>query len=230
MIIPTTNLFLFASLESTSDVDAPEFVAINWNDQLEFRVERARDLITSEGLAAVTLHCAAEFPDEAYDDLMIDGRELVVGASALTFTCYDAAVDQADFEALLGDIAAITAAAAEARSAGQRYFVMPGETLEADAIEAFLQERDARIAADALLIDEDTFREQWGASAAPSGDLLGHADVLQLDRHHVWTVLEGERNHWIASPGFRVVSRLGYVTTTRPWDDNTPDAFWVRGD
>lgn len=230
MIIPTTELLLFASLESTADVDAPEFVAINWNEQLEFRVQRARDLITLEGLAAVTLHCAAEFPDDSCKDRTIDGQELVVRASALTFTCYDSAVDEANFEALLGDIAAIRATAAQARSAGQRYFVMPSGTLEADAIEAFLQERDARTAADALLIDEDTFREQWGASAAPSGDLLGHADVLQHDRHYVWTVVEGERGHWIASPGFRVVNRLGYVTTTRPWDDTTPDAFWVRGD
>jgi hypothetical protein len=231
MIQPTTNeLYLFALLESDIGDDSPGFVALAWTDALQNLLWKLRDLVNSEDLASASVYCAAEFPDEAHHDCAIDGQELKLRASGLTFHCYDAASDCGAFEAPLGDIAALEAAASAARLAGRRYFVAPGTTLDTDAVEAFLQERDARAAADALLIDEDTFRDVWGATAAPSGDLFQHAEVAQLGLHHVWTVVEGERDHWIASPGFHVVNRLGYVTTTKPWDDHTPDAFWIRGD
>lgn len=83
------------------------------------------------------------------------------------------------------------------------------------------------------LISEDDFFAVWGAYKRKSGDMFSFADVRDKPMNYVWTVTDsgGDKpDHWIASPGFRVVNVLGYVMTQRPWDDATPDAFYSFDD
>ena len=83
------------------------------------------------------------------------------------------------------------------------------------------------------LISEDSFFGIWGATVKETGDLFTFEDVRDQSVNLVWTVTEfceGDPDHWIAAPGFHVVNVLGYVLTQRPWDDNTPDAFYCFDD
>lgn len=79
------------------------------------------------------------------------------------------------------------------------------------------------------LITEDAFRDIWGARVKPSGDLLEYEDVVNLPKDTVWTIVEGEE-HSIAQPGFWVVNKQGYCVTTKPWTDETLDAYWFFND
>lgn len=76
------------------------------------------------------------------------------------------------------------------------------------------------------VISEADFDTVWGARAAPSGDLLEHADVKDLPLNTVWTVVECDTGDWIALPGFHVVNKVGYVVTDKPWDDDSIEAMW----
>ena len=62
--------------------------------------------------------------------------------------------------------------------------------------------------------------------------------IVQLDEEqaelfntqHIWTVLDdgGETDNLYASPGFRLVNRLGYLVTMYPWNISTEDALWYE--
>lgn len=80
---------------------------------------------------------------------------------------------------------------------------------------------------DGFYIREDDFEDLFGVQCAPSGDLLEFEDVQGHDQHHVWTITIDGGDNLYASPGFHIVNRLGYITTERPWSDDTPDAEWA---
>lgn len=80
------------------------------------------------------------------------------------------------------------------------------------------------------IISEDAFTEEWGAHAAPSGDLFEFDEVKDLPLNTVWTVVDTDDGHWIAQPGFHVVNKLGYVVTQKPWSDSEIEAFWFEDD
>jgi len=80
------------------------------------------------------------------------------------------------------------------------------------------------------IISEDAFVEEWGAHAAPSGDLFEFDEVKDLPLNTVWTVVDTDDGHWIAQPGFHVVNKLGYVVTQKPWSDSEIEAFWFEDD
>lgn len=77
-------------------------------------------------------------------------------------------------------------------------------------------------------ISESDFFETWGASVSPGGDLLTFEAVKDLDMHRVWTVVECDDDAWMAEPGFHLVNRLGYVTTTRPWVSGSELAYYAE--
>jgi len=79
------------------------------------------------------------------------------------------------------------------------------------------------------LITEDAFREIWGAHVRSNGDMFEHKDVVNLPLETVWTIVEAE-DHWVASPGFHIVNKLGYCVTTKPWTDDQLDAYWFLND
>ena len=79
-------------------------------------------------------------------------------------------------------------------------------------------------------ISEDDFVDVWGASASDTGDLFEHPSVKDLPLNTVWTVVETDDGHWIAIPGFHIVNKLGYVVTTKLWDDETIGAYWCKFD
>lgn len=83
------------------------------------------------------------------------------------------------------------------------------------------------------LISESDFTDAWGAYTKNDGNLFSYEDVKDLSRNHIWSVMDcgGEKpDHWIAAPGFHIVNVLGYVITNKPWDDETPDAFYFYDD
>lgn len=86
---------------------------------------------------------------------------------------------------------------------------------------------------EATLISEAEFVDAWGATTKTTGDLYRFEEVRNQPSNQVWTVTDcggEEPNHWIASPGFHIVNVIGYVITTRPWMDDTPDAFYFFDD
>lgn len=83
------------------------------------------------------------------------------------------------------------------------------------------------------LISEDAFRDEWGAHAQDNGDLFELDQVKHLPVNTVWTIVTGDNDgddSWFAMPGFRFVNRLGYVVTTKPWDDESLTAYWFKDD
>lgn len=80
------------------------------------------------------------------------------------------------------------------------------------------------------LISEDDFHNIWQPQLKSSGDLLDYADVKDLPLNSVWTIIDDgeDGNSWYASPGFRIVNKLGYVTTIKHWDDDTTDAVYYE--
>lgn len=63
----------------------------------------------------------------------------------------------------------------------------------------------------------DDLDDQFRIQRAPSGDLFHFDQVKDHPINHVWTITEGDGGTLWAGPGFHVVSRLGYITTERPW-------------
>lgn len=80
------------------------------------------------------------------------------------------------------------------------------------------------------IITEDDFVSEWGAHASPTGDLFEFDQVKDHPVNTVWTVVDTDENHWIAVPGFHIVNKLGYVLTTKPWTDDSIEAFWFEDD
>lgn len=80
------------------------------------------------------------------------------------------------------------------------------------------------------IISEVAFVEEWGAHAAPSGDLFEFEEVKDLPLNTVWTVVDTDDGHWIAQPGFHIVNKLGYVVTQKPWSDSEIEAYWFEDD
>ena len=83
------------------------------------------------------------------------------------------------------------------------------------------------------LVSEDDFFKTWGAHVRSDGNMFSFIDVKEQPINQVWSITDsgGDRpDHWIASPGFHVVNVLGYVMTKKPWNDDTPDAFYSFDD
>lgn len=83
------------------------------------------------------------------------------------------------------------------------------------------------------LISKDDFFDVWGAYVKETGDMFFFDDVRSKPLNNVWTVTDSSGDnpdHWIASPGFRVVNVLGYVMTHKPWSNETPNAFYSFDD
>lgn len=83
------------------------------------------------------------------------------------------------------------------------------------------------------LISENDFISIWGARVKENGGMFFFDEVRHQPLNHVWTVTDsggGRPDHWIASPGFHVVNVLGYIMSRRPWNDETPDAFYSFDD
>ncbi len=86
---------------------------------------------------------------------------------------------------------------------------------------------------DYKFISEDDFERIWGVKKHPSGDFFQHKDVIAHPLNCVWTVVESGDDadgNWYASPGYHVVNKLGYVLTSKPWDDITQDAIYFLDD
>lgn len=84
-----------------------------------------------------------------------------------------------------------------------------------------------------IFISEQEFHEEWGARVRDDGDLFRFEDVRNKPLEHVWSIVEtgdDADTNWYALPGFHVVNMLGYVMTTRPWTDLTPDAIYFPDD
>lgn len=82
-------------------------------------------------------------------------------------------------------------------------------------------------------ISEDEFRDDWGVTQKPNGELFEFEDVNTQPINNVWTILEsgdGEDGNWYASPGFHIVNRVGYVMTKRPWTNELRDAIYFLDD
>jgi len=82
-------------------------------------------------------------------------------------------------------------------------------------------------------ISEREFEDVWGAYLKPSGDLFQFDDVRNQPLEHVWTIVDSGDDtdgNWYAEPGFRVVNKLGYVMTRKPWSESTPDAIYFLDD
>jgi hypothetical protein len=79
------------------------------------------------------------------------------------------------------------------------------------------------------LIAEADFVDHWGAHGLPNGDLMWIEDIQGLPENTIWTIVESDDGEsQVAARGIHHVNRLGFVVTTRPWDENTPDAWWFK--
>lgn len=68
---------------------------------------------------------------------------------------------------------------------------------------------------------------------AENGDLLCFDDIRSCPDDVIWTVIESgddSDGSWYAIPGAHLVNALGYVTTTRPWTDETQQAIYFLDD
>ena len=82
-------------------------------------------------------------------------------------------------------------------------------------------------------ISESAFYSVWGVRSAGDGNLLRFAEICELQEQQVWTVVESvddRDGNWYALPGMHVVNALGYVTTTRSWNADTPQAIYFLDD
>lgn len=81
-----------------------------------------------------------------------------------------------------------------------------------------------------IIISEDDFDAVWGAYARSDGELFSHADIVHKPLNLVWTVVDdGEgTNTLYALPGFHIVNKVGYVLTTKAWDDPQQEAYWFK--
>ena len=82
-------------------------------------------------------------------------------------------------------------------------------------------------------ISESEFHSIWGAQVADDGDLLRFEDTRLRPSNQVWTVVgsgDDRDGNWYAVPGVHVVNALGYVTTTRSWSTDTPQAIYFLDD
>lgn len=78
-------------------------------------------------------------------------------------------------------------------------------------------------------ISEDDFVDVWGAHARSDGELFSHADIVHKPLNQVWTVVEaGLDGNLYALPGFHIVNKVGYVLTTKAWDDPQQEAYWFK--
>lgn len=67
----------------------------------------------------------------------------------------------------------------------------------------------------------------------PSGDLFQFDDVHNQPLEQVWTIVESGDDvdgNWYAEPGFHIVNKVGYVMTSKPWSESTPDAIYFLDD
>jgi len=82
-------------------------------------------------------------------------------------------------------------------------------------------------------ISEHEFHSTWGAQVASSGDLLCFEEIRGCPEDQVWTIVDSDEDtdgNWYAVPGIHVVNALGYVTTAKSWDDETPQAIYFLDD
>ena len=54
--------------------------------------------------------------------------------------------------------------------------------------------------------------------------------LLKIDKHFVWTVVDGENDKLIILPGFHYVNRLGYYATDNPWEDKDKNMEVIDSD
>jgi hypothetical protein len=84
------------------------------------------------------------------------------------------------------------------------------------------------------ILTEDEFIERFRPYVMANGDLYEYRHVVNESINHVWTVVEAEddegRCHLIASPGFHVVNKVGYIMTFNPWVTGEEDAYWFYDD
>lgn len=80
------------------------------------------------------------------------------------------------------------------------------------------------------IISEDEFWNIWQPQLGEDGNLKTYEEVVNMPLTQVWTIVDtgGEDDSWFAVPGFRVVNKMGYITTLKHWDDNTPDALYYE--
>ncbi len=82
-------------------------------------------------------------------------------------------------------------------------------------------------------ISKNEFWDDWEVIQKANGDLFEFEDVKGQPINHVWTILESgddDDGNWYASQGFRIVNRMGYVMTKRPWSDDLRDAIYFLDD
>lgn len=74
----------------------------------------------------------------------------------------------------------------------------------------------------------DEFVEQYEPREFPDGSFI-------IDRHatrkfpvsYVWTIVEGDdTDNLYAIPGYRIVNRVGYIVTEKPWRHENLEAVW----
>lgn len=80
-------------------------------------------------------------------------------------------------------------------------------------------------------ISEDDFMDEYNPQCNPSdGESLAHEfeDVKDKDPHHVWSVVESDDGETLyALPGFRVVNKIFYLVTEKPWPHENIEAVYL---
>lgn len=69
-------------------------------------------------------------------------------------------------------------------------------------------------------ITEDDFEHQYNP------EQVDYEEARRSPVERVWTIVEGDDGNLYAAPGYRVVNRLGYVVTERPWPSADVIAVW----
>jgi len=84
------------------------------------------------------------------------------------------------------------------------------------------------------ILSEDEFEALYQPRQKPNGDYFDFEDVVNEPMNSVWTVVEAEddegRCHMIASPGFHIVNKVGYLLTAVPWVTGDEEAYWFYDD
>lgn len=79
------------------------------------------------------------------------------------------------------------------------------------------------------IISESVFDCLWSPEVDATGDLLTFEQVKDKPIGNVWTVLE-VGDHMVASAGFHIVNKLGYLITAKPWETGLECAYWFQAD
>lgn len=74
-------------------------------------------------------------------------------------------------------------------------------------------------------IDCAEFFTHWGVNRPFDGGLFDRKDLVGIDPHHIWTIVNDDDGGELALPGIRHVNVIGFLTTDRPW---TSKDLWVR--